>query len=189
MWVWTNYGWAGTSNSKNQIGWKASQEKPQFLLLQEVDWVGLAHGPTGKRETWHWERFWWRSLGNSSGRTQTRQVSARKMLGNSPEEAIESYLLAYKWQTLEQDQAESVHVIHWQIQAPVWVDPGSVTTKTSAQYGMPRWGCLYRKGLWRPTSLGTRKEVGRASRGIREGSFARQLLPQESIGWDGGRQD
>ena len=37
-----------------------------------------------------------------------------------------------------QDQAETVYVIHWQIQAPVWVDPGSVATKTSAQYGMPR---------------------------------------------------
>ena len=69
---------------------------------------------------------------------QTQQVNARNMIGNSPEKAMENYPLAYNWPTGGQDQAESVHVIHWQIQAPVWVDPGSVATKTSAQYGMPR---------------------------------------------------
>ena len=60
------------------------------------------------------------------------------MIGNSPEKAMESYPLAYNWLTWGQDQTESVHIIHWQIQAPVWVDLGLVATKTSAHYGMPR---------------------------------------------------
>ena len=38
-----------------------------------------------------------RSTGNSSGRTQTRQVNARNMIGNSPEKAMVSYTLAYNW--------------------------------------------------------------------------------------------
>ena len=47
--------------------------------------------------------------------------------------------------------------------------------------------CTRRDHSAQPAYLRTRKEVGRASKGIREGSFAGQLLPQESIGWDGGQ--